>query len=79
MNKNLTWNVFIEDFNKKQIVTYNVLNKTIVEEIVNRTLGVNDKDQFAEEVNPYTTIRDVGKASTEFIRSEKRRLGRSVI
>lgn len=50
MNKNLTWNVFIEDPNNKQIVTYNVLNKTIIEEIVNRTLGVNDKDQFAEEV-----------------------------
>ena len=50
MNKNLTWNVFIEDPNKKQIVTYNVLNKAIVEEIANRTLGVNDKDQFAEEV-----------------------------
>jgi len=50
MNKNLIWNVFIEDPNKKQIVTYNVLNKTIVEEIINRTLGVNDKDQFAEEV-----------------------------
>ena len=45
MNKNLTWNVFIEDPNKNQIVTYNVLNKAIVEEILNRTLGVNDKDQ----------------------------------
>lgn len=31
------------------------------------------------EINPYTTVRDVGKASTEFIRSENRRLGRSVI
>ena len=31
------------------------------------------------EISPYTTIKDVGKASTEFIRSENRRLGRSVI
>lgn len=50
MNKNLTWNVFIEDCNKKQIVVYNVLNRVIVEEIINRTLGINDKDKFAEEV-----------------------------
>lgn len=31
------------------------------------------------EVSPYTTIRDVGKASAEYIRNENRRLGRSVI
>lgn len=50
MNKNLTWNVFIEDCNKKRIVVYNILNRVIVEEIINRTLGINDKDKFAEEV-----------------------------
>lgn len=50
MNKNLTWNVFIEDRNSEDIKLYNVLNTGIVEEIKNRTLGINDKEQFAEEV-----------------------------
>lgn len=50
MNKNLTWNVFIEDLNKKSIITYNVLNKGIVNEIVDRTEGFASREDFAEEV-----------------------------
>ena len=50
MNKNLKWNVYIEDFNHKCIKTYNVLNTGIVEEILKRTSAITDKLEFAKEV-----------------------------
>ena len=50
MSNKLIWNVYVEDPNLGDIKLYNVLNTGIVEEIKNRTLGTNDKEQFAEEV-----------------------------
>lgn len=49
MNK-LSWNVVRYDFNKKDFVSYNVLNSRIVEEIKKRTKNINNKLDFAEEV-----------------------------
>ena len=31
------------------------------------------------EINPYTTVKDVGKASISYIRSKSRQLGESVV
>ena len=50
MNKNLIWNVIVEDFNAKDIKTFNVLSKGLLEKIIERTDGITDKNAFAEEV-----------------------------
>ena len=31
------------------------------------------------EINPYTTVKDVGNASVQYIKDKSRQLGRSVI
>lgn len=48
--KQLSWNVITYDFNNKDFVSYNVLNKGIVEEIKKYTKNIKDKTAFAEEV-----------------------------
>ena len=48
--KNLTWNVFVEDSNRKEIKTYNVLNAGIMAEIRKRTKNIKKKVDFEAEV-----------------------------
>lgn len=48
--KNLTWNVFVEDSNRKEIKTYNVLNAGIMAEIRKRTKNIKKKADFEAEV-----------------------------
>ena len=46
---NLAYYVYIENINKRKIEKYNVLNDSIIEEILKRTKDCSDKKQFAEE------------------------------
>lgn len=50
MVKKLEWNVFREDFNKKEIVTYNVLNNYVVEELKKTKKKCTSKEEFSEEL-----------------------------
>lgn len=48
---NLFYYVYVENHNKRKIEKYNVLNDTIIEEILNRTKDLKDKKSFSEEVD----------------------------
>ena len=48
--KPLEWNVFRHDFNKKEIVTYNVLNNGIIDELKKKKEKCDSKEKFSEEL-----------------------------
>ena len=45
--------------------------KELLRELISKVEGI--------EINPYTTIRDVGKASLSYINNKSRQLGESVV
>ena len=64
--------------------TLRIAKEGVTEQPTSITLKDNDTT-FAEldidniEINPYTTIRDVGKASLSYINNKSRQLGESVV
>ena len=67
MNKNLKWNVYTEDFNHKYIKTYNVLNNGIIDEILNKTSSITDKNEFAKEVEHILKYHYWSRAEWEIV------------
>ena len=63
----LEYFVYVENISRRKIEKYNVLNDIVINEIRNRTKGINDKESFAEAVKTVLMYRYWAKSEYEVV------------